>query len=271
MSQIGQLVIYALWVASSFGFIALVPAEIAVPFLSAYAMGSLMASLFTVPIYTSWRNKIFDLAVVSISILSIIGAFCGATAPAYWMAAVALNIADFSISQAGSPKAIIVSRLLIALCALVLIFDFSLALYFRLAICTAIIGWSMVYKQYSEPKSIRIDKNKFLLTALTCTLYFGPLIIIPYFANGHTKIVYIAYSITGSLILKMQDFAIKVRVASPGSMEVINSKLYYAICCISGIILFFVMSFINPWYCFITVPILILIAAIRIVNNVSWS
>lgn len=271
MSQIGQLVIYVLWVVSSFAFIALVPTEIAVPFLSAYAMGSFMISLFTVPIYTSWRNRIFDLVVASISILSITGAFWGATAPVYWMAAVALNIADFSISQAGSPKAVIVSRLLIGLCALVLIFDFALALYLRLAVCAATIGWSMIYKQYSKRKTICIDKNKFLLTTLTCTLYFGPLISIPYFAYEHTKMVYIAYSITGSVILKMQDFAIKLRVASPSSMEVVNSKLYYAICGISGITLFIVMFFLNPWYCFIIVPILVLITAIRIVDNVSWS
>lgn len=271
MSQIGQLAIYALWVASSFAFIAFVPAESAVLFLSTYATGSLMASLFSIPVYTSWRNRSFDFTVVTVSVLSIGSAFCDVMAPAYWMAAVALNIADFSISQAGRPKAVMISRLLIGLCALVLIFDFALALYIRLAACAATIGWSMLHKQYSGHETIRIDNQKLWLTVFTCALYYGPLIISPYFADRNAKIVYIAYSITGSVILRMHDFAIKARVTSSDSIAPKNSELYYAVCGVSGIVFFIAMFLLNPWYCFLIAPILALIAVIRIVNNVSWS
>lgn len=271
MSQIGQLAIYALWVASSFAFIAFVPADSAVLFLATYATGSLMVSLFSILVYTSWRNRSLDLLVVAVSILSIVGVFLGVVTPAYWMAAVALNIADFSISQAGRPKAVMVSRLLAGLCALFLIIDFALALYIRLAVCAATIGWSMLHKQYSGHEIIRIDNQKMLLTVLTCTFYYGPLIISPYFAEKNTKIVYIAYSIMGSVILKMHDFTIKGRVAGADLIKPNDSQIYYAICAISGIVFFTAMFLLNPWYCFLLSPILVLIASIRIVNNVSWA
>lgn len=271
MNQIGQLAAYALWVGSSFAFIALVPTQDAPSFLSIYATGSLIAALFSIPIYTSWRSRTFDLIFVGACVLAIAATFAGFVFPAYWMAAVALNIVDFSVAQTGKPKTMMLSRILISLCALLLMVDFALALYLRLALCAVIIGWSTVIKEYEGHKFVKLCAGKVVLTALTCTLHYIPLIIIPHVAGQYAKFIYLAYAIAGSVVLKMQDFIIKNKVSKFEMADTNIRNLYYGICGIASISFFVAAIIVNPFISVFVLPIIALIVTIRIVDDVSWT
>ncbi len=269
--QIGHLAVYALWVIGSFAFVALVPHANAATFLSTYASGSLVASLFAIPIYTSWQRRWFDALFVCICLGSVVLAADGQMLLLYWMAAFALNIVDFSVAQTCRPRAVVIMRIIVSASALFLLFEFHLALVARLVICAAAIAWSIAHKAYEAEAPLKFDIKKFIFTALTCGLYYVPLASIPQITGRDAKVVYIAYAFSGSAILKLQDFMIKMRVADLVHSKDSDMKLYFFISIFAVILLFAILLLINPWYVLFCVPMIFLIATIGFVKNVAWN
>jgi hypothetical protein len=271
MTQMVQIAAYLIWVGCSFAFIACVPAAESHNFLSTYAAGSFAASMFSIPIYTNWRSRGFDILFSAACIVSIFGLVFGHVYALYIMAAIALNIVDFSVAQSKNEFAVVVMRVIIGGSALAIFVNFTFGLSFRLALCAIAIIWSTFHKDYGRRETGWFSAHKAGLTLITCSLYYIPLSLIPYMSNQAAKFVYILYALSGSIILKIQDYIIKMNVSRGTALRKENRTLYFSICATTILILAICLFMIKPWLVVLSIPIAGLVATIWIVDNVSWA
>ncbi len=266
-----QILVYILWVGCSFIFIACVPSAEAHNFLSIYAVGSFAASMFSIPIYTTWRNKMFDILFSTSCILSVAGLYFGYLIPLFFASAVAVNIVDFSVAQVQRSRAVIVMRLAISLSSLAVLIGFKFGLCLRLLICSLAIIWSTQHKDYSQREAGWFSTYKARLTAITCALYYIPLACTPHLAQQSPKFVYIVYAASGSIILKIQDYIIKMNVTRGSVAQRTDRTFYFMLCGATTVFLALALAWVNPLLIILCIPIIGLIATIWMVDNVSWA
>jgi hypothetical protein len=262
--------VYFLLSISSFLFLAFIPQNFAKEFLSHYSLSMMIVSVFAVVIYTGFRNRIFDLSISLFTFISCLATFCDTMIPFYWMAAISLSLSDFAISQTSNNRMQTFMRLLTSASCFIIIFDFFLALLVRTIICAAGLAWSSNNKQPSRFSFSVMDSRKAMLCVINVLFYYVPLSIIPHIVGVDVKATYLLYAIAGSMVLKIQDYIVKLRVAGVMRLKDGNGSWYYIVCGGTIICLGIALTFVAPKMIFLCVPMALLATGIRIVENVTW-
>lgn len=274
MKRLLGLAAYAAFVVANFLYVYFCPPALAPAFLTTYPLVGFIGGLALTVFYTSHRSRLAD--NVSVLIFGLVGVayLLRIVSPsvAFGVLALGMIMADYSVAQTRNSTAQTCIRLISALSALALFWNFEIAVGIRLLLTAAFCFYGTLAKPYApvEPGEAGIGSKRFkwLYAVASGILYFGPLALIVHFINPGYKEAYIAYAASGNVVLKMLDYDIKQIIARAPPLP----PLIYTGICVASVLMLVAASVLISYKIAVLVAPLLALGLLRgIVSRANWN
>jgi hypothetical protein len=218
----------------------MVPDQDAELFLSVYAVGSIVFSLYFTFIFSQKKLLVFSKSLILLVVLAI-GLIVTLTGDVMWVWLAypfSLLVGDYVCTQSGSSKYTLIFRgvlIFSALPFLVVTDIFSELISLRIFLCMAFTFY--ILSKVNSFTLLSIDSTV-KWVSITYIFYSGSLLLVPILGEGgeHIKIWFVVMQVGLGLILKKLDFSIR---AVKDQTKILLNLVDVATLCLPVLVMFF--------------------------------